>query len=217
MAKRIWVLLIISILFFGCSTYSSYDSFSQRESDFAQSNITISERGLTQEQINSILATRFPPQNTVSIAVVFLQTFNTRSSNNAGLPYYIMAQGRNINNVEKFVPIPRIFIPQRLTFDIIQDLGIRSLCEYTVIFYNRSNRSMTFSQWVRGEFKFESDIEFTLIDNQTTAIIASDRLYSSLIKKRQILSDKDIEEAEDEIYTLQAALLAEKLNLLFGR
>jgi hypothetical protein len=54
-----------------------------------------------------------------------------------------------------------------------------------------------------------------LIDNQTTAIIASDRLYSSIIRRRQFLSDSDIEEAENEIYTLQAKLLAEKLNILF--
>jgi hypothetical protein len=122
---------------------------------------------------------------------------------------------KNITYVEKFAPVPRIFIPQKLTFEIIQELGIRSLCEYTLIFYSNSNRSMTFSQFMHGEFKFESDIEFSLIDNQTTAIIASDRLYSSVIKKRQLLSDKDIEEAEDEIYTLQANLLSEKLNKLF--
>jgi hypothetical protein len=126
-----------------------------------------------------------------------------------------MSQGKNVNNVEKFVPIPRIFIPQKLTFDVIQDLGVRSLCEYTVIFYNNSNKSMSFSQFFKGEFKFESDIEFSLIDNQTTAIIASDRLYSSIIKKRDFLGSRDIEEAEDEIYTLQAKLLADKLNNLF--
>ena len=73
---------------------------------------------------------------------------------------------------------------------------------------------MTFSQWITGEFKFESDIEFSLIDNQTTAIIASDRLYSSVLKKGR--TDKEIEEAEDEIYTLQANLLSEKLNMLFN-
>jgi hypothetical protein len=109
-----------------------------------------------------------------------------------------------------------MFISRNLTFDIIQDLGIRSLCEYTIIFYNNSNRSMTFSQWIKGEFKFESDIEFLLIDNQTSAIIASDRIYSSTIKKREFLSNNDIEEAEGEIYTLQAELLAKKLNALFG-
>jgi hypothetical protein len=75
---------------------------------------------------------------------------------------------------------------------------------------------MTFSQWIKGEFRFESDIEFSLIDNQTTAIIASDRLYSSVIKKTTILSNKDIEEATDEVYTLQAELLAERLNSLFS-
>jgi hypothetical protein len=73
---------------------------------------------------------------------------------------------------------------------------------------------MTFFQWITGEFKFESDIEFSLIDNQTTAIIASDRLYSSILKKGR--SEKEIEEAEDEIYNLQAKLLTEKLNILFN-
>jgi hypothetical protein len=209
-------LVIISLIFFSCaSAPSSYDSFSYRESSFNESNIAISEKGLTREQVDGILATQFPPEKTVSLAVIFLYSYNAYSNNNNGLPYYIMNQGRNIINVEKFVPIPRIFMPRQLTFDIIQELGIRSLCEYTLIFYNNSNRSMTFRQWISGEFKFESDIEFTLIDNQTTAIIASDRLYSSIIKKGQFLSSKDIEEAEDEIYTLQAELLAEKLNILF--
>jgi hypothetical protein len=60
-------------------------------------------------------------------------------------------------------------------------------------------------------------VEYSLIDNQTTAIIASDRLYSSLIKKRESLSSRDIEEAEDEIYTLQAKLLVEKMNILFKK
>jgi len=210
---------LISFLFFaGCTTApSSYDSFSYRESNFNETDVAISEKGLSVEQINSILSTKFPPRNTVSLAVIFLYRYNSYSANNNGLSYYIMNEGKNINRVEKFVPIPRIFIPSRLSFDNIQELGIRSLCEYTLIFYNNSYRTMTFSQFLSGEYKFESDIEFSLIDNQTTAIIASDRLYSSLIKKRTLLSSQDIEEAEDEIYTLQAKLLTEKLNILFNK
>ena len=211
-------LAAFSLLLYGCAAApSSYDSFSYRENSFTETNITISEKGLSREEIKNILATKFPPENSVSLAVIFLYRYNSYSANNNGLSYYIMGQGRNINNVEKFVPIPRIFIPQKLTFDVIQDLGIRSLCEYTLIFYNTSNKTMTFSQWIKGEFKFESDIEYSLIDNQTTAIIASDRLYSSVIKKRQLLSDKDIEEAESELYTLQAELLAEKMNMIFKK
>ena len=209
------LIIIFSLVFWGCAAApASYDSFSYRDSSFTETSITVSDDGLSREQVSSILSTKFPPENTVSLAVIFLYRFNTYSISNNGLHYYIMNQGRNINKVEKFVPIPRIFVPQRLTFTTIQDLGIRSLCEYTLIFYNYSNRTMTFSQWITGEFKFESDIEFSLIDNQTTAIIASDRLYSSLIKKGR--SDKDIEEAEDEIYSLQANLLVEKLNALFN-
>jgi hypothetical protein len=179
--------------------------------------VTISEKGLSAEQINSILATGFPPGKTVSLAVIFLYNYSSYGARNNGLSYYIMNEGKNINGVEKFVPIPRIFIPSKLSFTNIQELGIRSLCEYTLIFYNDSNKTMTFSQFMSGEFKFESDIEFSLIDNQTTAIIASDRLYSSIIKKQRFLSDEDIEEAEDEIYTLQAKLLTEKLISLFSK
>ena len=213
-----YILIILTIIFIGCSSApESYNSFTHRTSDFNDTNLAISEKGLNKEMIEVILSTKFPPDNNVSIAIIFLYKYRSYNANNSGLSYYIMDQGKNINHVEKFVPIPRIFLPINLTFDAIQELGIRSLCEYTLIFYSNSNKTMTFSQWISGEFKFESDIEFSLIDNQTTAIIASDRLYTSIIKKRQSLGGKDIEEAEDEIYTLQANLLAEKLNTLFGR
>ncbi|MDR2923997.1 MAG: hypothetical protein LBU85_11740 [Treponema sp.] len=217
MTKITGLFLITFLLLIGCAIGpSSYDSFSYRESGFNETNVTISEKGLSTDQINSILATRFPPKNTVSLAVIFLYRYRNYSANNKGISYYIMNEGKNVKGIEKFVPIPRIFIPSELSFEHIQELGIRSLCEYTLIFYNNSRRTMTFSQLLNGEFEFESDIEFSLIDNQTTAIIASDRLYSSVVKKQKSLSNKDIEEAEDEIYTLQAKLLIEKLNVLFN-
>jgi hypothetical protein len=216
--KNIHFSVLLPLFLIGCAAApSSYDSFSYRTNDFNETNISISEKGLSKEIISSILTTKFPPENEVSIAVMFLYSYNSHNVNKSGLSYYIMNEGKNINNVEKFVPVPRIFMPSKITFDNIQELGIRSLCEYTLLFYNNSNKSMTFSQFIRGEYKFESDIEFSLIDNQTTAVIASDRLYSSIIKKREFLNNNDIEEAEDEIYTLQAKLLVEKLNKLFDR
>jgi hypothetical protein len=210
------IILLFSLTCCGTAP-ESYDSFSYRTGSFNETNVTISEKGLSEQQINSILATGFPPKKTVSLAVIFLYRYSSYSANNNGFSYYIMNEGRNINGIEKFVPIPGIFIPPKLSFANIQELGIRSLCEYTLIFYNNSNKTMTFSQFLSGEFKFESDIEFSLIDNQTTAIIASDRLYSSVIKKRRLLSNEDIEEAEDEIYTSQAQLLKEKLISLFNK
>lgn len=211
------ILFILSLLFIGCAAApSSYDSFSYRQSEFTESNITLSESGLNNDQVKNILLTVFPPETQVSIAIIFLTDYYSYSRNINGISYYIMNEGKNIHeNIEKFVPVPRISIPAKISFEKIQELGIRSLCEYTLLFYSNSKRSMTFRQFISGEFKFESDIEFSLIDNQTTAIIASERLYSSLIKKRQSLNDKDIEEAEDEIYTMQAKLLSEKLNILF--
>ncbi|MDR0447274.1 MAG: hypothetical protein LBH07_01250 [Treponema sp.] len=227
MANKYIVLIILSSVFMGCAAVSrsyspspsgaelGFADEARRERSIAETNFTISDKGLSREQIDNILSTKFPPDHTVSIAIMFLYRFNSYSPNNDGLSFYIMDQGNKINKVEKFVPVHRVFVPQRVTFELIQDLGIRSLCEYTLIFYSYSNRSMTFSQWISGEFKFESDIEYSLIDNRTTAIVASDRLKSSIIKKGR--SNKDIEEAENEIYLLQAALLAEKLNELFKK
>ena len=168
--KIIYGVVLLSVLSIGCASKapSVYDSFSYRTNDFNETNIAVSEKGLSRDVISNILATKFPPENEVSIAVIFLYRYNSYTGTNNGLSYYIMNEGKNINNVEKFVPVPRIFIPQKLTFDIIQELGIRTLCEYTLLFYNNSNRTMTFSQFIHGEFKFESDIEFSLIDNQTT-------------------------------------------------
>ena len=214
--KKIYKFFPLLFILLSCAyAPATYDSFSYRESDFNITNVTVSDRGLSLEQISSILSTQFPPENDVSIAVIFLSTFNSRSVNVNSFPYYVMNIGQNISGVEKLVPIPRIFIPRNLTFDIIQDLGIRSLCEYTLIFYNSSGRSMTFSQMLRGEYRFESDIEFSLIDNQTTAIIATDRLYTNIIWRRENWQSTDMDEAEHEVYTLQAALLIEKLNQLF--
>jgi hypothetical protein len=139
MVKKYGLLIVLSLIFLGCAgAPESYDSFSSRQSSFTETNMAISDKGLSKEQITTILSTKFPPKNTVSLAVIFLYRYNTYNSNNKELSYYMMNQGKNINKVEKFVPIPRIFIPQILTFDIIQDLGIRSLCEYTLIFYNIS-------------------------------------------------------------------------------
>ncbi|MDR2906142.1 MAG: hypothetical protein LBU73_09330 [Helicobacteraceae bacterium] len=216
-AATLFAAFFAALFVVGCASRAptSYDSFSHRATDFEKTTVTLSEKGLSKEAIQNILATKFPPKNKTSVAVIFLYSYDSYNAKNNDLSYYIMDRGKNINYVEKLVPVPRVFIPYKLTFDVIQELGIRSLCEYTLIFYNNSRKSMTFSQWVSGEFKFESDIEFLLIDNQTTAIIASDRLYSNVIKKSRLLSAEDIEEAEDEIYTLQAKLLVEKLNLLF--
>ncbi len=215
---KIFFAAVMGVILIGCSVApDSYDTFSYRQSDFIDSDITISEGGLSQEQVKSILATRFPPSSTASIAVIFLYDHTPYSNQVNDIAYYIMNEGKNINDkIEKLVPIPKILIPKKLSFEKIQELGIRSLCEYTLIFYTNSKKSMTFEQFFKGEFKFESDIEYSLIDNQTTAIIASDRLYSSLIKKKEWLHNDDIAEAENEIYTLQAQLLKEKLNTLFN-
>ena len=75
---------------------------------------------------------------------------------------------------------------------------------------------MSFTQFIKGEIEFKSDVEFSLIDNQTTAVIASDRLVTKIMKKNKFFNDKIIEQAKNEVFNEQANILAVKLNALFS-
>lgn len=75
---------------------------------------------------------------------------------------------------------------------------------------------MSFNQFIKGEIEFISDVEFTLIDNQTTAVIASDRLLTKVIKKSQFLNDEIIEQAKNEVFKEQANIFVTKLNTIFN-
>jgi len=208
MKKIVFLLVVIPMFFISCA--SAPGSF--RTTEFDTSNLVVSDGGLSREMIDVFLSTQFPPENNISIALLSL--FN---ANDNEFSYHVLNQENNVNKVERFVPIARIFIPRNITFSVIQELGIRSISEYTIILYNNTGRPMTFSQWGRGEYKFESNIEFSLIDNRTTAVIASDRLYSSTIKRVRSVSNADIIEARNELFTLQANLFIERLNILFNR
>jgi hypothetical protein len=124
----------MSILLIGCaSAPEAYDSFSYRQSEFTESDITLSEGGLNNDQVKNILLTVFPPETHVSIAVIFLTDYYSYSRNLNGISYYIMNEGKSLHeNIEKFVPVPRILIPAKISFEKIQELGIRSLGEYTL-------------------------------------------------------------------------------------
>jgi hypothetical protein len=213
MAIRKVIFLTLLIMMLSSCTTSGYDSFRTRESSFNQTQIVTSNSAFSKEMITTILETKFPPNKIVSIAILFI---DKQSPYSADFSIEIMKKSNLINGVEKFVSVPSIMIPNKLTFDDIQQIGIRSLCEYTLVFYSESRTEMSFTQFIKGEIEFKSDVEFSLIDNQTTAVIASDRLVTKIMKKNKFFNDKIIEQAKNEVFNEQANILAVKLNALFS-
>jgi hypothetical protein len=199
------------LLMAGCAT-ESYGSFSRRTSDFGRTTLALAPGGLEKSAVDAILSTEFPPRKDVAVAILFV---DRGSAYRDELNLSVMALGRSVKGVERFVPVPSIMVPDQLTFEAVQQLGIRCLAEYTLLVYSKSGTAMSFSQLIKGEYSFESDLEFSLIDNQTTAVIASDRLLSRAVKKAPALDEEAKAAAMREVFDEQAGLLKRKLDELF--
>jgi len=88
------------------------------------------------------MATDFPPDAPVSIATFYLvknDTWNSRSDYDP-MPAIIEAMQEE-TFVSRVVPIPKILTPEQLTFDSIQQIGLRSLSEYSVLLYGDAEKS----------------------------------------------------------------------------
>jgi hypothetical protein len=204
--------LLISF-FFSCGT-TEYGTFKYRDSQFQQTDLSISPDGLSKGQIEAILSTTFPNELPVSISIMFL-TKSRFDNDPTQLISYFINEIKTIPWIERIVPIPKILIPNKISFDAIQELGIRSLSEYTLLFYGDTYDVFTWEKTSQGKYVVKSTLEFMLIDNQTTAIIASEKLISSEETKFQIFGESERKESLKLIFKQQALVLKDKLFLLF--
>ena len=120
MVIRKVIFLTLLIMMLSSCTTSGYDSFRTRESSFNQTQIVTSNSAFSREMITTILETKFPPNKIVSIAILFI---DKQSPYSADFSIEIMKKSNLINGVEKFVSVPSIMIPNKLTFDDIQQFA----------------------------------------------------------------------------------------------
>jgi len=62
-----------------------------------------------------------------------------------------------------------------------------------------------------------STLEFILIDNKTTAVIAADKLFTEFNAPVEFFTDRGYQETLRRMYREQAGVLKEKLTRLFVR
>ncbi len=217
--KKILVLtasaVLIAFSLMSCAT-GSYGTARFRDSSMDSGTIALSPNGLTKDQIDAILSTKFPPEKPVSISLFYL----ARSAYSGPIAYDpTQAMIKKLDKskyVSRIVPVPRIMIPGTITFEAIQQIGIRSLSEYSMIFYGDSDNVFFSYKSPAGQYMVSSTLEFMMIDNRTTAIIASDKLFSEFQTPVEFFTDKEYQKNLEKMYQEQADILYQKMLDLFG-
>ena len=216
--KRILVLaasaVLISLSLFNCAT-GSYGTSQFRASGMDASNIALSDKGLSQDQIAAILSTQFPPEKPVSMALFYLARSTYYGSVTYNPTPAIIKKLNGSKHIERIVPVPKIMIPAVISFDAIQQIGIRSLSEYSIVFYGDSENVFFSYKSPAGQYMISSTLEFLIIDNKTTAIIASDKLFSEIQTPMEFFTDKEYQQSLEKIYQEQADILGQKIADLF--
>ena len=70
--KKPIILFGLLALMFSCAQHRAYDTAQFREREFVSGQITLSEGGLTEEQINVIMSTKPPLKFPVDISMALL-------------------------------------------------------------------------------------------------------------------------------------------------
>jgi len=122
---------------------------------------------------------------------------------------------RKYEKIARVIPVPTFLIPQKINFAKIQELGIRTMSEYVLVLYLDASTLFKWTVIIETEYEIESIVDFLLVDSQTTAIIATDKLYSSVLYRANIFKPGEREKAEIEIFAEQGEILGEKMKGLF--
>jgi len=208
-------IILLSIIITGCATHSSYDTAQFRNDEFVTGTITLQEGGLSKEQIESITSTQPPADFPIDVAVIIITDGYRRSNAEQIFISKVIENLKGTQIIDRIVPIPDFLLTSTVSFTTIQELGVRTLCEYVIVFVIDSDKFFNWTMILRTEYEISSVIDFILVDSQTTAVLASDKLFSETIYNNDLFKSGEMEKAEHEIFGEQADVFSEKILNLF--
>ncbi|UCD86008.1 MAG: hypothetical protein JSU92_07390 [Deltaproteobacteria bacterium] len=208
--------ILASILFYGCATHQLYDTAQFRHREVQYKEITLDKEGLTPEQIKAISSTKPPRLFPVDISIILIKDSYIDSEVENAFTYNIVKELSKSKKIKRITLIPDFLIPNPIGFNSIQELGVRSLSEYVLIFDLKGREIFNWTLIIETKFEIKSSINFILVDSYTTAILTSDKLYSTQEYKEKIFRLKERREAQEIIFSEQGKLLAEKIDELFS-
>jgi len=204
----------VLLLFTGCGGYA-LETAEIRERDYNVSKVTLTQNGLSQAEINSISQTKYPKEFPVDLSFVVMKDYYVDNSMEQIFLKNIVDSLKLSKKIDRIVPLPRFLIPQEISFPKIQELGIRSLTEYVVVFNINSETFFHIEELINSKIEITSAIDFILVDSKTTAIVAAEKLDSSLLYDTQVFKDTNKRKAQEEIFSEQGKAFSKIIAGLF--
>jgi len=217
MVKTSLVLIIMSILLVNCGTHSYLDTAQFRDRDYNVEKVSLTENGLSRTEINTISSTKLPTKFPVDLSIIFMKDYYVDNSMEQIFLKNLVDSLKQSEKIERIIPLPRFLIPQAISFPKIQELGIRSLSEYVVVFDLNSETLYKVEELINSKIEITSTIDFALVDSKTAAIIASDRLNSKIIYDTQIFKNTNKKKAQAELFSEQGKLFSKIIKKIFNQ
>jgi hypothetical protein len=210
------LLCLLLILFSGCAAHSTYDMAEFRTRDVEYSNIAMDKDGLTKEQIDAIISTKPPKSFPVDISIIVMRSGYLDSRDLDDFTYNVVSQLKKSDKIDRVTLIPNYLVPRPIDFNAIQELGVRSLSEYVIVFNIDSSQFFSWTKIIETKYEIKSAINYIFVDSFTAAMLAADKLSSTQEYKTKIFSIGERRKARKELYTQQAKELAAQIDRLLG-
>jgi hypothetical protein len=192
------------------------DTAELRAPGAAFGRVTVGAGGLSPEQIQAIAETPPPPGRPVDLALVFLEQGALQGTLEDSFAFAVVEALQASDDFDRITPLPAFIVPAQPSFDSLQELGVRSLSEYVLVFHLSSDDVFEWTRIVDTQWQLQSSISFLLLDSRTGAMLTADRLFSTQNYRDRLFETEESEKARRELLAAQAALLGRKLATLFS-
>ena len=206
----------ILILFFGCAAASMYDTAQFRERDVSFKTLALDEEGLTEEQIKAISSTKPPKEFPVDVAIMFVKEGYFSFDVEEVFASNLVEALKKSEKIDRITLIPDFLVPDRISFNTMQELGVRSLSEYIFVFYLNARDIFRSTKIIESQYQINSSVFFIVVDSYTSAMMTSDKLYSKETYVQRPFDRNERRWAQNRIFSLQGQLLGEKIDKLFS-
>jgi len=208
-------LYIMAILMTGCASHRMYDTAQFRDREIQHKQVALHEGGLTAEQIKVISSTQPPDTFPVDVSVIIIKNGYIDTRLEEIFSYGLVQELKSSEKISRITLVPNFLIPDNLSFNTIQELGVRSLSEYVLVFYLDASEIFRWTAILSSKYEVSSSISFILVDSATSAMLTADRLYSTEQYKENLFEIGEQEKAQKAIFSEQSQLLGKKLDSLF--
>ena len=210
-------MLVLAMLFTGCATHQSYDTSQFRDREISTEKIALDKDGLSLEQIKMISSTKPPNRFPVDIAIIVVTEGYLNSEIENTFTFEIVNELKSFKKIDRITIIPKFLLPNQVNFNTIQELGVRSLSEYTLVLHLNASDLFNWTQIIKSQFEAHSDVNYILVDSFTSAMLTSDKLFSKQVYNTNLFEINEKRKAQKQLFSEQGKLLSSKIKALFNR